>query len=80
MSVASVKRALTLRHWVRGLETRRVEALREVPESVYRIWRLYMAASALQFEQGGIGVYPILAANRNGDLDSVPLTRRDLYV
>jgi cyclopropane-fatty-acyl-phospholipid synthase len=72
--------ALTLRHWVRRLETRKAEALQHVPESVYRIWRLYMAACALQFEQGDIGVYQILAANRDGGLAALPLTRRDLYV
>lgn len=72
--------ALTLRHWVRRLEDHRVEALREVPEQVYRIWRLYMAACALQFEQGDIGVYQVLAGQRDGGLERVPLTRRDLYV
>lgn len=70
---------LTLRHWVRRLERRRAEALREVPESIYRIWRLYMAACALQFEQGDIGVYQILAGGRVFDTDRLPLTRRDLY-
>ncbi len=72
--------ALTLRHWVGRLERGRAEALRQVPQSIYRIWRLYMAACALQFEQGDIGVYQILAANRDGGPARVPLTRRDLYV
>jgi len=72
--------ALTLRHWVRRLESRRAEALREVPESVYRVWRLYMAACALHFEQGDIGVYQILSGRRDGGPERVPLTRRDLYV
>ena len=54
--------ALTLRHWVRRLEARREDALREVGETVYRVWRLYMAACALQFEQGETGVYQILLA------------------
>jgi len=72
--------ALTLRHWVRRLETRKTEALQHVPEPVYRVWHLYMAACALQFEQGDIGVYQLLAANRGGGLAPVPLTRRDIYV
>jgi cyclopropane-fatty-acyl-phospholipid synthase len=38
--------ALTLRHWVQRLEARREEALREVDEVTFRIWRLYMAACA----------------------------------
>ena len=54
--------ALTLRHWVRRLEASREKALGEVGDAVYRVWRLYMAACALQFEQGETGVYQILLA------------------
>lgn len=71
--------AMTLRHWVRRLEARHAEALQIVPESTWRIWRLYMAACALQFEKGDVGVYQILVSKRNGGLAAVPLTRRDLY-
>ena len=71
--------ALTLRHWVRRLEANREAALRLVPEPTYRVWRLYMAACALQFEAGGMGVYQILAARRGRAAAAVPLTRRDLY-
>jgi len=71
--------ALTLRHWVRRLENRKTEALRHVPETTYRVWYLYMAACARQFEQGDIGVYQILAAKKGKGLNPVPLTRRDLY-
>ena len=53
--------ALTLRHWVRRLEARREEALRHTSESVYRAWRLNMAACAQAFEEGSLGVYQILA-------------------
>jgi cyclopropane-fatty-acyl-phospholipid synthase len=71
---------LTLRHWVARLECRKTEAQALVSESTYRVWRLYMAACARQFEEGAIGVYQILASNRNGKPAQVPLTRRDLYV
>jgi cyclopropane-fatty-acyl-phospholipid synthase len=70
--------ALTLRHWVQRLETHRNEALREVDEPTFRIWRLYMAACALEFEAGGTGIYQILASRR-GIETSLPLTRGDLY-
>ena len=50
--------ALTLREWVSRLEERREEALKYVTEPVYRIWRLYMAACALQFEEGCAGDIP----------------------
>ena len=71
--------ALTLRHWVHRLEARRDDAVREVGEARYRIWRLYMAACALEFEAGGAGIYQIVASKRAGGAWPVPLTRRDLY-
>ena len=71
--------ALTLRHWVNRLEAQRKEALAHVSEATYRVWRLYMAGSAAQFERGAIGVYQILAANRQDGLVGLPLTRRDLH-
>jgi cyclopropane-fatty-acyl-phospholipid synthase len=55
--------ARTLRHWVANLEKNRVEATSATSDSVYRIWRLYMAASALGFESGHLGVYQALLCN-----------------
>lgn len=72
--------ALTLRHWVQRLEANREAALREVDEPTYRVWRLYMAACALEFESGGTGIYQVLAYRRNRGEWPVPLSRRDLYV
>ena len=71
--------ALTLRHWVSRLEQNHERALQHVSESTYRIWRLYMATCALEFESGEIGVYQVLASKRTGGLTSLPLTRRHLY-
>lgn len=70
--------ALTLREWVRRLEAHHDDALKHVAEPVYRIWRLYMAASAMQFEEGNTGIYQILASRRQAFSDPVPLTRCDL--
>jgi len=70
--------ALTLRHWVQRLEANRDAALSEVDEPTYRVWRLYMAACALEFEAGGTGIYQILASRR-GVETSLPLTRQDIY-
>lgn len=70
---------LTLRHWVRRLEDRKAEALRHVSETIYRVWHLYMAACALCFERGNIGVYQILSAKHGTWPPPVPLTRRDMY-
>lgn len=71
--------ALTLRHWVQRLEANRDAALREVDEPTYRVWRLYMAACALDFEVGTTGVYQILASKPNRGGWPVPLSRGDLY-
>ena len=71
--------ALTLRHWVQRLEVNREAALREVNELTFRVWRLYMAACALEFEAGGTGIYQILASSRNRGEWPVPLSRGDLY-
>ena len=71
--------ALTLRHWVQRLEANREAALREVDEPTYRVWRLYMAACALDFEAGTTGVYQILASRPNRGEWPVPLSRGDLY-
>ncbi|UED85946.1 SAM-dependent methyltransferase [Streptomyces profundus] len=53
--------ALTLRRWVRNLEQGWEQAVRLTSPGRARIWRLYMAASALQFERGRIGVNQVLA-------------------
>ncbi|SEL43258.1 cyclopropane-fatty-acyl-phospholipid synthase [Roseateles sp. YR242] len=71
--------AKTLRAWVARLEAEHDRALRYVDEAHYRIWRLYMAASALEFESGELGLYQILASKRDGGPAPVPLTRRYIY-
>lgn len=71
---------LTLREWVRRLDAARDEAIAATDEATYRIWRLYMAGSALAFREGKINVYQTLlvkpdTAGRSG----LPLTRADWY-
>ncbi|WP_413758629.1 class I SAM-dependent methyltransferase [Streptomyces sp. MMBL 11-3] len=53
--------ALTLRRWVADLEARWPEAVRLAGPGRARVWRLYMAASALAFERNQIGVNQVLA-------------------
>ncbi|MFD4458682.1 class I SAM-dependent methyltransferase [Nocardia sp. NPDC058480] len=69
--------ARTLRHWVANLETGWEQAVSLVGEGRARIWRLYMAASALGFEDGGLGIHQVLGvvpeATGNADM---PATRR----
>jgi cyclopropane-fatty-acyl-phospholipid synthase len=71
--------ALTLRAWVDRLERRHARALEYVNEATYRVWRLYMAACALEFESGHLGIYQVLASKRGADSAALPLTRRRLY-
>ncbi|HZF89434.1 cyclopropane-fatty-acyl-phospholipid synthase family protein [Streptomyces sp.] len=53
--------ALTLRRWVANLESGWAEAVRLTSPGRARVWRLYMAASALSFERNRIGVNQVLA-------------------
>ncbi|MCG3209696.1 MAG: putative fatty acid methyltransferase [Anaerolineae bacterium] len=71
--------ALTLRHWVDRLETRRTEAIELAGEGVYRTWRLYLAASAYGFTCGRINVNQTLLAKPDVGQNCLPLTREDLY-
>ncbi len=71
--------ALTLRHWVSRLEDHHEDALQYVSESTFRVWRLYMAACALEFESGEIGIYQILANKREIGQSRLPLTRQHIY-
>jgi len=71
--------ALTLRHWVSRLEQHHKQALQYVSESTYRVWRLYMAACALEFESGEIGIYQVVASKRASGSGLLPLTRRHMY-
>lgn len=61
------------------LETHREAAIAQAGESAYRVWRLYMAACALEFESGGTGVYQILGGRPDGGSWPAPLTREDIY-
>ncbi|MFF9197201.1 class I SAM-dependent methyltransferase [Streptomyces sp. NPDC014779] len=53
--------ALTLRRWVANLEEHWDRAVRLTSPARARIWRLYMAASAVSFERNRIGVNQFLA-------------------
>lgn len=61
--------ALTLRHWVARLEAHREEAIRATSQETYRIFRAYMAGSAIAFERGAIGVHQLLLVDRDRPWD-----------
>jgi cyclopropane-fatty-acyl-phospholipid synthase len=58
--------ALTLRAWVDRLEKHWDAAVGLTSEGRARVWRLYMAASALSFELGKLGVNQVLARRPGG--------------
>jgi cyclopropane-fatty-acyl-phospholipid synthase len=70
--------AKTLRQWVANLETAWDCAVSLVGAARARIWRLYMAGSAIGFEDGGINVHQVLGVKTTPTgVAAMPLTRRD---
>jgi len=68
--------ARTLRCWVANLESRWDEAVALVGRARADIWRLYMAASAIGFEDGGISLHQVLGVLPAADGTSgMPRTR-----
>jgi cyclopropane-fatty-acyl-phospholipid synthase len=65
--------ARTLRCWVANLEAGWDEAVAHVGEARARIWRLYMAASALNFEANRSQVHQVLAVKPHGGSSGMPL-------
>lgn len=69
--------ALTLRAWVTNLEQNWAEAVRLAGAGRARVWRLYMAASAVGFERNNLGVNQVLAVRTAPDGGSgMPLVAR----
>jgi cyclopropane-fatty-acyl-phospholipid synthase len=69
--------ALTLRQWVANLEAGRARAVALAGPGRVRVWQLYMAASALAFERGRIGVNQVLAVRTPGSgASGLPLRAR----
>ncbi|MFC4494220.1 class I SAM-dependent methyltransferase [Streptomyces ovatisporus] len=70
--------ALTLRAWVANLEGAFARAAALTSPGRARVWRLYMAASALAFERNRIGINQILAVKTPVSGDSgLPLRTRE---
>jgi cyclopropane-fatty-acyl-phospholipid synthase len=69
--------ALTLRAWVRRLEEHWDAAVAASSPGRARVWRLYMAACALAFESGEMGVNQVLLRRPGGEQ---PPLRRNAWV
>jgi cyclopropane-fatty-acyl-phospholipid synthase len=74
--------ALTLRAWMANLEANWDEAVRLVGRNRARIWRLYLAGCAVNFDDAGTQVYQVLGVKLNGGRSGMDLRptwdRRDL--
>ncbi|MFJ7341572.1 class I SAM-dependent methyltransferase [Streptomyces sp. NPDC101110] len=69
--------ALTLRRWVSRLEADWERAVRLTSPGRARVWRLYMAASAVAFERNRIGVNQVLAVRSpHSGASGMPLRAR----
>jgi cyclopropane-fatty-acyl-phospholipid synthase len=64
---------LTLRRWVANLEGSWDDAVAEVGAARARVWRLYMAASARNFELGRTGLQQVLGVRTAGGDSGFPL-------
>ncbi len=70
--------ARTLRAWVGNIESNWDEAVMLAGEARAKIWRLYMAGSAIGFEDGGIAIHQVLGVvpSEDGGAGVAP-TRHD---
>lgn len=66
--------ALTCRDWVDRLLANRDACLQVVDQATWRTWQLYLAGSAVAFEEGALGLHQVLLAKRGAN-NAVPLTR-----
>ncbi|HEY2811837.1 MAG TPA: class I SAM-dependent methyltransferase [Acidimicrobiales bacterium] len=64
--------AKTLRHWVANLEAGWDEAVELVGQARARIWRLYMAGSALNFEANRAQIHQVLAVKPDDGRSGMP--------
>jgi cyclopropane-fatty-acyl-phospholipid synthase len=68
----------TLHAWVENLEAGWEEAVAEAGLARARVWRLYMAASAIGFDDGGLSVHQVLGVKPEaGGKSRMPPTRSE---
>ncbi len=72
--------AITLGQWIARLRRNEPAAIALVGDRTYRVWRLYMTASARAFTAGALNVVQTLFSKSRNGHSVMPLTRQDLYV
>jgi cyclopropane-fatty-acyl-phospholipid synthase len=68
--------ALTLRRWVANLEEGWRDAVEQVGSARARVWRLYLAGSALAFEADRTQIHQVLATKTADGASGMPLRPR----
>jgi len=71
--------ARTLDEWIARLERNRGQAIALVGETAFRVWRLYMSASARGFATGELNVLQTLLSKPCRGHTNLPPTREDLF-
>ncbi len=71
--------AMTLREWQRRLEANAPQARSIVGIERYRMWQMYLAASAWFFESGRRTIYQSLLFKGKDEASGLPLTRKAWY-
>ena len=71
--------ARTCAIWADRLAEREDEAIALVGERTFRIWKLYLAASSVAFEEGSIYLHQTLASCTGAHATDRPTTREEIY-
>jgi len=71
--------ALTLKHWLQRFEAAQGDLQKLTDEVSCRVFRLYLAGTAYEFQCGRVNLHQSLLVKSNGGQSGVPLTRRDWY-
>ena len=82
LDVESLRRhyARTLALWAENYEAHAEQIRREVDETTYRVWRIYLAGCAHAFRENWVSIHQVLACKAGPEgLNSTPLTRNYMY-
>jgi cyclopropane-fatty-acyl-phospholipid synthase len=71
--------ALTLQHWLRGLEANHDRVVGLTDETTYRVFRTYLARSLLGYQIQAVNLYQSLLVKPDRGVSGLPLTRTDWY-
>lgn len=71
--------ARTLECWSNNFEAHREDIQRVVPETVYRVWRLYLAGCAQAFERDDIAIFQVVCQRTGQSAQSIAWNRRYMY-